>query len=152
MVKTFIFVCVLLASSTMQDIVIVPGVSPAPRAQIVSSEFLGITRNEAIVNMGTCVFKTGEMANKLYQLANSFSFSQVPGLMNDARNLMSICESFRALNMSPACASSVTSTKDYISANWSQFINFMNTALVKQHMVNLVSKMQAIPRACVVPK
>ena len=72
--------------------------------------------------------------------------------MNDARNLMSICESFRALNMGPACTSSVTSTKDYISANWSQFINFMNTALVKQHMVNLVSKMQAIPRTCVVPK
>ena len=72
--------------------------------------------------------------------------------MNDAKTIMSKCESFRSLNMDQKCASSVTSAKDYIAANWSQFIDIRNIALIKQHMLNLNSRMQAIPRSCVVPK
>ena len=145
-----VFFIALLSSFSLNKLV-VPSSNKISTISQAPSGSLGITREQAMIDMGRCVFSAAKLGPQISGIIAWQVWLLVP-LAWEIKTMIETCQSFRHLNIDQKCGLTVNSAKDQVFSNWPALINVTNPGEIIRQLNLLKPKLDSIARYCVVPK
>ena len=110
----------------------------------------GITRREAIKNMGSCVYNAGKLGWEIYQLCQAFQIQKVPSIVKRIITCVNKCQSFKYLQLTKQCGDKVKSAAGNLKKNFNLYKILKNKSRIQIGLKQLRSDLSVIEKVCVV--
>ena len=109
----------------------------------------GISRRQAIKDMGVCVYNAGKLGWEIYQLCQAFRISLVTSIIKRVTTCINKCQSFQYLTLTPECGRRVRSAAGNLKKNFNLYKLLKDRSAITTGIKQLRSDLLVIEKACV---